>query len=274
MSTVYRPNIDIYQSLFICLGYHFTNHVLTLGEGTRLADYLDNGGKIYMEGKKTWKEDPGTPIQPKFNIVYAGSVTIFDTVTGVDSSFTQGLSFLNEATNPFSFYYLEPVPPAFSILQDNDLQVSCAIAYDAGVYKTIGTLFEFGTLTGLPPSTPRALMLKYLEFFDIYVDLTGVEERQEAAGGWIVYPNPASRQLTVVSRQSSVGRQPFSVNCQPSTVNLSIADLYGREVMKIEKITSFPYQLDISGLPDGIYVLRLMSDDGESASVKFLKISD
>jgi len=27
------PDIDFYQSLFICLGYHFSNHVLTLGEG-------------------------------------------------------------------------------------------------------------------------------------------------------------------------------------------------------------------------------------------------
>jgi hypothetical protein len=272
------PDIDIYQSLFICLGYHFTNHVLTLGEGTELSEYLDNGGKIYMEGRKTWKEDPGTPVQPKFNIAYAGSATIFDTITGVDSAFTQGLNFLNEAVNPFSFYYLEPVPPAFSILQDNDLQVSCAIAYNAGIYKTIGALFEFSTLTGLPPSTQRDLMLKYLEFFDIYVDLTGVEEVPAVADGWIVYPNPSSRQLTLapsLTPSPNWGRDGVGVAyCQLSTVNLSIADLYGREVMKIGKIPSFPYQVDISGLPDGMYVLRLMSDAGESASVKFLKIAE
>jgi hypothetical protein len=108
----------------------------------------------------------------------------------------------------------------------------------------------------------------------------GVDERKQEGSGLYVYPNPSSRQLTVDSRQSAVGGQrsavrgkPFTVNCQPSTVNLTIADLYGREVMKIEKVPSFPYHVDISGLKDGMYVLRLMSDKGESASMKFMKIA-
>jgi len=80
-------------------------------------------------------------------------------------------------------------------LQDNDLLKSCAVAYDAGNYKTIGTLFEFGTMTGLPPTSTRDLMLEYLEFFDIYVNLTGVEEGQAIAGnfGVYLYPNPAGK---------------------------------------------------------------------------------
>jgi hypothetical protein len=44
--------------------------------------------------------------------------------------------------------------------------------------------------------------------------------------------------------------------------------------MKIEKITSFPYQVDISMLPDGLYILRLSSESGERASLKFLKMSE
>ena len=44
--------IDMYQSLFICLGYHYSNHVLSLGEGSKLAEYLDNGGRsIWKAGK-------------------------------------------------------------------------------------------------------------------------------------------------------------------------------------------------------------------------------
>jgi hypothetical protein len=272
------PEINQYQSLFICLGYYFTNHVLTLGEGTKLAEYLDNGGKIYMEGRKTWKEDPGTPIQPKFNIAYDGSVTTFDTITGVDGSFTAGMSFQNDATNPFAFYYLSPVPPAFSILQDNDLHVSCAIAYDAGVYKTIGALFEFSTMTGIPPSTGKDLMVKYLDFFGIYANIVGLEEQQDVAGGWRVYPNPASRQLTLAPSPSlpqlGEGVRVGADGSRRSLVNLSISDLYGREVMIIDKIPSFPYRLDISVLQDGLYVIRMMAADGESGSLKFLKISE
>jgi hypothetical protein len=259
--------MDMYQSVFICLGFYYSNHVLTLGEGTRLAEYLDNGGKIYMEGRKTWKEDPGTPIQPKFSLTTAGSATVFDTINGVGSTFTEGMSFLNGATNPFAFYYLVPVPPAFSILQDNNLLVSCAVAYDSGVYKTIGALFEFSTMTGLPPGSQKELMLKYLDFFDIYVNTTGVEEKPEAVAGWMLYPNPASRQLTVRSQQSAV-------SSPQSSVNASICNIYGREVIKIEKIQSFPYQINISGLPDGMYVLRINSESGECVSLRFLKISE
>jgi len=45
-------------------------------------------------------------------------------------------------------------------------------------------------------------------------------------------------------------------------------------VIIIEKIPSFPIQIDISGLQDGMYVLKLISDTGETASSKFLKISE
>jgi hypothetical protein len=61
---VINLNINNFQSLFICLGYQNFNHVLTLWEGQKLADYLDGGGKIYMEGRKTWRDDPGTPVHP------------------------------------------------------------------------------------------------------------------------------------------------------------------------------------------------------------------
>ena len=269
----YRYNlpdkIDDCQSLFICLGYHFTNHVLTWEEGQKLGNYLDNGGRIYMEGRKTWKDDPGTPVHPKFFLNPAGQMTIFDTITGVDGTFTQGFSLLNEAVLPLSFYYLEPVPPAFSIFQDNDLLKSCAIAYDAGNYKTIGTLFEFGTLTGLFSTTTRDLMLEYLEFFDINVNLIGVEEEPREACGLdlYVYPNPAGRQLTVSSQRSAVGGRQ-------SMVKIVIIDLYGRQLKESGNICSFPCHIDISDLTDGMYFLRLTNEIGETGSARFLKISE
>jgi len=270
--------IDKYQSLFICLGFHYSNHVLTLGEGQQLADYLDNGGKIYMEGRKTWKEDPGTPVQPKFFLSWAGTATIFDTLTGIDGTFTQGLKLLNEATNPFSFYHIEPVPPAFAILQDNDNLKPCAIAYDAGNYKTIGTLFEFGTLTGLPTSATRELMLKYLDFFDIYVNPIGMDESQEETGCWQVYPNPVNAQLTIapsLTPSPNWGRDGVgAVGSKQVAFTIIITDLFGLKLKEFDKISSFPFFLDISDLNDGLYILRIIDEEGQTSSVKFMKISN
>jgi hypothetical protein len=103
--------------------------------------------------------------------------------------------------------------------------------------------------------------------FTISDGTIGIDERKPEGMGISVYPNPASRQLTVDSRQSAV-------SSQQSTVRLRITDLYGQEVIKIEKIRSFPFQIDISRIPDGMYVLRLTSDNGETSSVKFLKITE
>ncbi|NTV84250.1 MAG: T9SS type A sorting domain-containing protein, partial [Bacteroidales bacterium] len=263
-------HISEYQSLFISLGYHNSNHVLTLGEGTQLAAYLENGGKIYMEGKKTWRDDPYTPIQPMFNIGHDGTVTIYDTITGVDGTFTEGTRLFNGTLYSLNFYHMVPIPPAFTILQDNNLLLPCAVAYDAGTYKTIGSLFDFGTLEDLNPSLKSDLMISYLNFFDIYMNPIGIEE-QGGMGAWEpggleVWPNPASRQLTVGSWQLAVG--------QGSAVRITITDLLGKTVREYENVSSFPYIIDVSSLHSGIYILRMCSEEGIIGSAKFIKIED
>jgi hypothetical protein len=97
--------------------------------------------------------------------------------------------------------------------------------------------------------------------------LTQVEETSSEAFGIAVYPNPASWQLAVASQQSAV-------NGQRSAVKLSIVDLYGREIKAFGNISSFPYQIDISDLVDGVYLLRVMDEDGKSGMAKFLKIAE
>jgi hypothetical protein len=280
----YEYNITVskihnFQSLFICLGYQNYNHVLNLWEGTKLADYLDAGGKIYMEGRKTWRDDPPVPIQPKFNINTVPVVGVYDTINGMDGTFTQGLSLSNDATTPFSFYYMEPVEPAFSILQDNSTGQVCAVAYDAGTYKTIGALFEYGTMSDLSPEAMRKLMTAYLQFFGIPVEPVGVEEQggMEAGrhggmgawgqGGLVVWPNPSGGQLAVGGQQSAVGGQR-------SAAKIEICDLVGRALLRIENISSFPYQIDISGLQDGMYVLKVILKDGNFETTRFIKASD
>lgn len=266
-NTYIPGDIDKYQSLFISLGYHNSNHVLTWQEGAILADYLDNGGRIYMEGKKTWKDDPHTPVHDKFNITYAGSVAMFDTLVGIDTAFAYGIKLLNHSVYPFSFYHLVPVSPAFAVLSDNILHKTCAVAYDAGPYKTIGTLFELGTLGDLPPSSASGLLQRYLDFFDIYVNMTQVDEKpwQNSQAAIIVYPNPAVSQLTVGSSQFADG--------DPQPASLIIYDLLGRMVKSVTNIPGLPFQLNITTLQPGVYHVKVKLENGQSASAKFLKVT-
>ncbi len=265
---------DQYSTLFICLGYQNFNHVLTWQEGEVLAAFLDNGGQIYMEGRKTWKDDPWTPVHDKFYITYTGSATIFDTIEGHAATFTDGISLVNGATTPFSFYYLQPLSSAFGILHDNDDPVkTCAVANITDNYRTIGSLFELGTLEDLPPSTRQELMTRYLDFFGIYYTLTDVEEPPDPSpktnGPALriqVSPNPARSllQVDITDREGVNG---------PSAFDISIIDFSGRNLMTLNGIGDMPVVLNISGLPDGIYIARAIAKDGKTATAKFIKQS-
>ncbi|MCD4683208.1 MAG: hypothetical protein K8R86_08000, partial [Bacteroidales bacterium] len=52
--TSFPADLNLYSTIFTCLGIYSSNHVLSSGEGQSLADYLNNGGSLYMEGGDTW----------------------------------------------------------------------------------------------------------------------------------------------------------------------------------------------------------------------------
>jgi|GEM_PF-4942603 len=64
--------------------------------------------------------------------------------------------------------HIEAVSPAFNIFKNNAPEYFAGVAYDAGVYRTIGCSFEFGGLVdGTGNSTQLQLMQEYLDFFGI-----------------------------------------------------------------------------------------------------------
>ncbi|MFO7614845.1 MAG: T9SS type A sorting domain-containing protein [Bacteroidales bacterium] len=278
-STFIPEGIDQFQSLFISLGYHGSNHVLTWHEGRVLADYLDGGGYIYMEGKKTWKDDPQTPVHSRFNITPLNGVTLCDTLSGSENTFTHGIRLLNNAEFPFSFYYLDPISPAYAVLHNGLQGRPCAVAHDAGFFKTIGSLFELGTLGDLPPSTTSELLQRYLDFFGIYVNPTRIDEITREANDFSIsiYPNPA-KQIINVSLDLTANGKRLTANGKRQTANgqtsLIITDLFGRTLMQIQNVQSFPFPINVSSIPDGLHIIQLITTDGQSASAKFIKTSD
>jgi hypothetical protein len=158
------------DAVFVPLGIFPNNHVLGDGEAQVLKAYLDMGGKVYMEGGDTWYFDPQTVLQPMFNIlpVSDGSSDLFG-VIGQNGTFTEGMSFNYAGENSW-MDHIDPISPAFTIFSNFSPVYNCAVAYNSGYYRTIGTSFEFGGLTdGFSPSTKTELLSKILEFFDVVV---------------------------------------------------------------------------------------------------------
>ncbi|MBC8488265.1 MAG: T9SS type A sorting domain-containing protein [Bacteroidetes bacterium] len=164
--TSFPPDLNLYSSIFLCLGIYSNNHTLTSDEGQTLANYLNDGGNLYMEGGDTWCYDNQTAVHSMFNINPAGDGSSdMSVVVGQTGTFTEGMSFNYSGENSY-MDHIDANAPAFLILENQSPVYGTGVAYDAGTYKTIGTSHEFGGLDdATSPSTKEELMAAYLDFF-------------------------------------------------------------------------------------------------------------
>jgi len=166
LTTNIPADVNIYSSVFVCLGIYSDNHTLSSSEGQTLANYLDNGGALYMEGGDTWYYDTQTAVHSMFNINgQSDGSSDLGTINGQSGTFTEDMSFSYSGDNSW-IDHIAAISPAVDIFENQSPNYGCGVAYDAGNYKTIGASFEFGGLDDTE-STKEELMLKYLEFFGL-----------------------------------------------------------------------------------------------------------
>lgn len=168
----FPADLNLYSTIFVCLGIYQDNHVLTSVEGSALAAYLNAGGNLYMEGGDTWAYDSPTAVHSMFNIngVADGNADM-GTILGQSGTFTEDMTFSYAGDNAW-MDHLAPIGDAFEILNNESPAYSTGIAYAEGNYNTIGTSHEFGGLTdGASPSTKAELMAAYLDFFGMAMSI-------------------------------------------------------------------------------------------------------
>ena len=199
-TTTWPEDLSMYKSVFVSLGIIFSGHQLTNIESTKLIQYLNAGGNLYLEGRRTWHDDPPRAIHTRFNIdVVVDSWFGFDTLVGVDGTFTDGMHFVYDGMTPLNDYYMVPEGNAFSVMTGTDPVHAYTVAYDEGSYKTIGCSYEFGSLVDdEDPSTKERLMYEYLNFFgDIMTSVPESVYPEESASIDQIYPNPFSDQTRI-----------------------------------------------------------------------------
>ncbi len=157
---------DHYKAIFLNLGVYSSNHQLSTQEGQLLANYLSNGGNLYMEGGDTWYYDDSTPVHDYFNILGTedGNGDL-GPIYGMDDTFTEDLYYAYDGGNSW-IDRIEAMGNAFEIFENQSPVYINAIANIGTNYKTIGSSFEFGGLID-GNSTKRELLLKYLDFFGL-----------------------------------------------------------------------------------------------------------
>ncbi len=252
-----------YKSLFISLGVYFANYELSSAQGQKLAEYLENGGMIYMEGRETWLDDPQTLIHPMFNInVVEDNWFVLDSIYGIAETFTDGMKFEYYTDNVFLDYVFESDSSAYVIFQSQPVSYGCQVANDAGSYKTIGSSIEFGALLDNDdPSTKKILFKKYLDFFGIEENTSDINENINIYDitASINYPNPFKTQTTIeffLNSNSKVKLSIYNINGQ------IITTLINKYLAKgIHKIIWDGNDNSGKNVSEGIYFYKLQSQN-------------
>ncbi len=269
----FPQSLTPYQCVILCLGRMFNNYELTDQQGTMLQSYLDQGGKLYMEGRVIWQQQPALPLFDMFNFDLVESPGLYEILDGVDSTFTEGLSYENGDVLPYSFFYMVPEPPAISIFSGREYPNCAAVAYDAGSYKTIGCMFELGSLLSSDTCQVKTLLENVLDYFEIVQSVIGIEEISSGnrnSSEISNYPNPFSHETSI----------EFKLE-QSSFVDAGVYDMQGRriyEFMPAGSLSEGMYKLSWDGKsnegslsPNGLYIYRILIN-GVPHSGKMLMI--
>lgn len=171
--------MDIYRAAIVCLGTYYSNTSLSQAEGNILAEFLDRGGRLYMEGTQTWHTDQPTPVHGKFRISKqnASPPLEFTNLKAMGGGFAEGLDFEFVGEYPILFWKLVPLETAVPVLRaDDGIEDFTMISYSGGLYKTVGSLFEFGSFGSETNFELRKeFMLRLLSFFNmehlLYIDV-------------------------------------------------------------------------------------------------------
>ncbi|MDZ7742132.1 MAG: C25 family cysteine peptidase [Bacteroidota bacterium] len=235
----------LYQSVFVCLGVYPNNHQLSAEDGQQLATYLENGGRLYMEGADTWYYDDQTAVHEMFNIegMEDGESDLGE-VMGQASSIVEGMDYVYDGENNW-IDRIQPIEPAIAMFKNLDPEYTCAVSFDEGNHKTIGSSFEFGGLDDGNYNKDE-LMYEILQFFGIETIWVGQEENLPGNPDFTVYPNPFNNQLNILLEGKEI-------------TEVSVYDLLGRKVMKWAVSKKGHLQLETGKLKAGIYYIRLRS---------------
>jgi hypothetical protein len=239
-----------------------TTNTLDESEQTKLADYLDAGGRLFVSGQGIGFDighpDPGEEFFTDY--LHADFIQPFSegrTVYGViDDPISDGMSFdiyggecANNQTRQADIDPLDDAATGFLTYTSGSFERNAALRIETANYRAVYLAFGFEAIAD---EYNRDLLMANI------LDWLGVESAVEPEGSVSPlsfslgsgYPNPFNPVVTI----------PFTLG-EHSLVKLSVFDLLGREVAVLVSGARGPgaytARWDGSALPSGVYFSRL-----------------
>lgn len=251
-----------FGALFVCVGIYPHNHVIDEGspEAQAIVNYLNSGGRVYLEGGDVWYYDPltgGFNFNPYFGItpIEDGSGDL-STVNGMEGTFTSNMSFYYNGENSW-IDHIEASGTGFNIFSNSNPFYYCGVANVASgtggaEYRTVGLSFEFaGLQDGTPPSTKDALLDSIVAFFGLETKI-GENTGKKTATLSLEGPTPTITRENALITLSLPVRTP---------IEISLFDVAGRKVklllMREMGAGLHRLNLNLKAIPQGVYFVRV-----------------
>ncbi len=173
--TTFPSDLSLYENLFICLGVYQYNTALSTSQADSIVSFMQNGGNVYMEGGDCWYYDsPHTVYDSYFGVnPVADGGSIGSALTGVNGTFTNGMSFTYNGDNSY-IDEIDATGGGYLIFNENS--TGRAIANDTSGYRSVAFTFELGGLTDASsPSTKDSLIGAIFNFFGL---TSGIKNRE------------------------------------------------------------------------------------------------
>jgi len=256
--------VNSYRTLFVSTGVSLNNYLIerNSAEAFAIETYLEAGGRVYLEGADVWLFDPlstGHDFSAMFGVdPYDDGTSDISPVVGGSGTLAHGMQFEYSGEDSY-IDRMNAVAPARIVFYNKGPAYGCGGSYDAGVYRTVASSFEFAGLDdGTPPSTKADLARAIMEFFT--PQPVSVEDAIAAGADprLSVYPTPFNPRLTI--------RVDLP---EASDARLAIHDVGGRlvRVLDGESPAAGPQTLSWDGrdatgrrLASGVYFVRLVGD--------------
>jgi len=274
-TTLPADDIDLFKAVFVCAGVYGSNYIISeySPEAAALVNYLGGEGRVYLEGGNVWYADPLAYGGYNFNLLFG--INALDDggemmpIFGLENTFTRGMSFSYGGENVFMDIIEPDGSEPFLIFKDS-AQVGRAVAWDAMIYRTVGSAFELGGLIdGLGVSTRAALLDSIMHFFGI--SGTGISEETS-------YPTEQDTRLSLtVSPNVTRIRVNIVFTAEPGVqdLGLKIFDASGRLTKNLLPTTYsiLPTAVSWDGtnsdgnkIPAGVYFVRLQADSRQQTA--------
>ena len=262
--TVEEPvSFNRFTNMFVCLSTWPCAYMLNLDQVNKIADYIQSGHSVYLEGTDAWAYGP---YQEQLSQAF-GIIGLWDgpnlgqfinPVLGVPGTFTSRMSF--NSTNTSYVDRIAPAPGSEVIFVHAD--TAYGVIQDNPDFKTVGLSFEFGSLSGNNPSSSQQNLLRQILHFFRPTPAESFGSDPEILVGLLPdqyalfqnHPNPFNLETAI----------SFDLP-EASYVELIIYNLQGRKVVELvnEVRNAGIYEVtwDASDLASGIYFYRIHASD-------------